>query len=220
MQGLLIANKDRSARDKVAELFRNDGYRITRTDVVANALEGIINKEIQVVVLDGEYDERNVAKLIPLLKKCNRNISIILVTDDMPINLVRKIRQEGIFYHALRSASEDHYEEIVQVVRCAFKKYAEITAPGHLKRKEGSMLPIRSLLATLSLTILLVSPVFAVDTSVTYSSGLLILLFVGFCALLIVAQLVPAVMALFGMTKSAARSAAEKRTQTIKVKAG
>jgi hypothetical protein len=34
----------------------------------------------------------------------------------------------------------------------------------------------------------------------------LVLLFVGFCALLIVAQLVPAVMALLGLTKEAAKS--------------
>jgi hypothetical protein len=41
---------------------------------------------------------------------------------------------------------------------------------------------------------------------VTYSSGLLVLLFVGFCALIIVAQLVPAVLVLFGMTRAATQS--------------
>lgn len=55
------------------------------------------------------------------------------------------------------------------------------------------------------------SPVYAVDTSVTYSSGLLVLLFVGFCALLIVAQLVPAVLALFGMTREAAKGTASRK---------
>lgn len=218
MQGLLIANKDRMACEKVAEVFNDDSYHIIKTDIVANALEDIINKKVQVVVLDGEYDEHNVVKLIPLLKKCNRNISIILVTDDMPMNLVRKIRQEGIFYHALRSATGDHHEEIRQVVRCAFKKYEENTITGRCTRKEGAMTPIKSLLTTLTITLLVTTPVFAVDTAVTYSSGLLVMLFVGFCALLIVAQLVPAVLALFGMTKSAARSTSEKRADTVKVR--
>jgi hypothetical protein len=44
------------------------------------------------------------------------------------------------------------------------------------------------------------------DTHQVYTSGILVLGFVGFCALLIVAQLVPACLALFGMTKEAARS--------------
>lgn len=218
MQGLLIANKNRQGRDTVAELFKEDNFHIIKTDVVANALEQIINREIQVVVLDGEYDEDNVVKLIPLLKKCNRNISIILVTDDMPMNLVRTIRQEGIFYHALRSATHDHHEEVKQVVHCAFKKYAEIAGNGRFNLKEGAMMPIRSLFSTLMLTLLIVTPVLAVDTSVTYNSGLLILLFIGFCALLIVAQLVPAILALFGMTKSSARNFAEQKQGRVKVK--
>lgn len=63
---------------------------------------------------------------------------------------------------------------------------------------------MKAILATLSLSLIAV-PAFAVDTSKTYNSGILILLFVGFCALIIVAQLVPAVLALFGMTKEAAK---------------
>ena len=61
---------------------------------------------------------------------------------------------------------------------------------------------------------MLVSPALAVDTSQTYNSGILILLFVGFCALIIVAQLVPAMLALFGMTKEAARSTSGKKLAT------
>lgn len=70
---------------------------------------------------------------------------------------------------------------------------------------------MKTLLTSLVLLLVAVSPALAVDTSKTYNSGILILLFVGFCALLIVAQLVPAVLALFGMTKEAAKGAAGKK---------
>ena len=63
---------------------------------------------------------------------------------------------------------------------------------------------MKAILTTLILSFLAV-PAFAVDTAKAYNSGILVLLFVGFCALIIVAQLVPAVMALFGLTKDAAR---------------
>ena len=65
---------------------------------------------------------------------------------------------------------------------------------------------VKTLLTALALMLMAASPALAVDTSKTYSSGILILLFVGFCALIIIAQLVPAVLALLGMTKEAARS--------------
>ena len=77
------------------------------------------------------------------------------------------------------------------------------------------MFSIKSLLSSLVITMLLISPALAVDTSVTYNSGLLVLLFVGFCALLIVAQLIPALLVLFGMTKAATRGLSEKRKQGV-----
>lgn len=64
---------------------------------------------------------------------------------------------------------------------------------------------MKSVIATLTLLIFAV-PAFAVDTAVTYSSNLLVLLFVGFCALIIIAQLVPAILMLIGMTDAAASS--------------
>ena len=214
MNGLLIANKNHESREQLASLFDQNEYQITMADSVANALEGIINKEIQVVVIDGHYDEQNIVKLIPLLKKCNRNISIILVSDGMPMELERRIRKEGIFYHALRTAGEDNGEEIRQAVSYAFKKYVENTNIHALNKQKGkAMFPIKSVLSTIAITMMLVSPAFAIDTAQTYNSGILVLLFVGFCALLIVAQLVPAVLMLFGMTKGVAQGAT-KKTQT------
>ena len=52
-------------------------------------------------------------------------------------------------------------------------------------------------------------PAFAVDTSKTYSSGLLIGIFLAFCALIVVVQLMPSVMLLIGFIKGLAR-----RTET------
>jgi hypothetical protein len=52
-------------------------------------------------------------------------------------------------------------------------------------------------------------PAFAVDTAKTYSSGLLIGIFLAFCALIVVVQLMPSVMLLIGFIKGLAR-----RTET------
>ena len=72
---------------------------------------------------------------------------------------------------------------------------------------------MKAIITTLSL-ILFAVPAFAVDTTQTYNSGILVLLFVGFCALLIVAQLVPAVLTLFGMTKAIAQGT--RKTVAVK----
>lgn len=52
-----------------------------------------------------------------------------------------------------------------------------------------------------SLVFSLVSNAWAVDTTQTYTSGILVLLFVGFCALIVVVQLIPALVMLYGWAK-------------------
>lgn len=218
MQGLLIANEDRESREHLAGLFSSDGILVKTTDSVENGLEGVLNKSIQVVILDGDFDEAHVAKFVPLLKKCNRYLSVILISDEISINLLRRIRREGIFYHALRPAGDEGREEIRQAVLCAFRNYeARRNEPKTIRSKEVSMQRIKTILTSLSLVLMAVGPAMAADTAKTYSSGVLVLIFVGICALLIVAQLIPAIRSLFGMTKDAAKKSSNY-SETVSVK--
>ncbi len=74
------------------------------------------------MLLSTRFDELLATELIPLLKKCNRNLTIILVASELPLALLRKARSEGIFYHALKPAQPGDEEELRQVVKCAFDK--------------------------------------------------------------------------------------------------
>lgn len=49
-----------------------------------------------------------------------------------------------------------------------------------------------------------------VDTSLTYNSGILVLAFAGFLALVVVVQTIPAIISLYGMIKGAAEASKEK----------
>ena len=58
----------------------------------------------------------------------------------------------------------------------------------------------RTLLCTLAMT-LMACPAFAVNTAKVYKSGPMVLIFLGFFAMLVVVQLIPALTTLFGMIK-------------------
>ena len=125
MQGLLIADKDLDCRKQMADMFIQAGYNVIVTNSAANALDGILKKTAQVVLLGSGFDDLTAADLIPLLKKCNRNLSIILLADDASLPLMRKLRNEGIFYHALKPVNGEDRDEIRQVVECAFQRFSE-----------------------------------------------------------------------------------------------
>ena len=63
---------------------------------------------------------------------------------------------------------------------------------------------------TVVLWLTMVGNAFAADTTRVYSSGILVLAFLGFCALVVVIQLIPALMTLWGMLKSLLSSESKK----------
>jgi len=53
-----------------------------------------------------------------------------------------------------------------------------------------------------------------VDTSLTYNSGILVLAFAGFLALVVVVQTIPALISLYGMIKGAAEAVKNKEASS------
>ncbi len=120
--GLLIVDEDLATRRQMAEMFSGAGYQVSAPSSVADALVGILKKTVKVVLLSTRFDELLATELIPLLKQCNRDLSIILVASELPLALLRKARHEGIFYHALKPVQPGDEEELCHAVKCAFDK--------------------------------------------------------------------------------------------------
>ncbi|HEX2768268.1 MAG TPA: hypothetical protein VHN12_03225 [Geobacteraceae bacterium] len=62
---------------------------------------------------------------------------------------------------------------------------------------------LTALCSVIALNLVTGSEAHAAATQKVYSSGILVLLFLGFCALLLVIQLVPAMMSIYGLIKGA-----------------
>ena len=124
MLELLIADKDRGTRRRMANLLIEAGYDVMVTNSAMKTIDGVRKKRAQVVLLGSELGEFTFVELVPLLKRCNRKLTIVLIADDTPLSLIRKVREEGIFYHALRPAEPEDEEEIRQVVKCAVENLA------------------------------------------------------------------------------------------------
>ena len=119
MLRLLVADKDVNARKQIANILITAGYDVMVTNSAVKAIQDVLNNNARVLLLGAELEELNSAEFLPLLKKCNRNLAIILVADEASLPLMRKVRKEGIFYHALRPGESEGREEIRQVVKYA-----------------------------------------------------------------------------------------------------
>jgi len=120
MQLLLIADRDEETRKRIAGFFSGSEYKIIEAHSVDIVLRNVLKGEAKVILLGSEFDGLSAMEIIPLLKKCNQNLTIILVSNEESPALIRKCRQEGIFYQALKPVNSTDKEEFRQVVRCAF----------------------------------------------------------------------------------------------------
>ncbi|MCK5539947.1 MAG: hypothetical protein KAI69_03385 [Deltaproteobacteria bacterium] len=68
---------------------------------------------------------------------------------------------------------------------------------------------MKTAISAIYLVLAVISPALAADT-VVYKSGVLVSIFVGVCALVVVAQLVPALMLVVGFIKGAVASVHQK----------
>lgn len=119
---LLIVAEDLATRKQMVELFTDTGYRVTAPASVAGAVQDILKQTVNVALVSIRFNDLFATEVIPLLRRCKRDLTIILVAGELPLAVLRKARREGIFYHALRPEQPGDEEELREAVRCAFDK--------------------------------------------------------------------------------------------------
>lgn len=206
-RGIIIADRDAEFRSQVAEYFRKAGYEVETTDSTVHVLCSILQKKTPVLLLGSDFDQKvSSSDLIHLLKKCNRHLNVIMVSDDMPLNQARQVRKAGIFYQAMKPTETGDTEELGQAVECAFKTYrasrqqermeASMRRRAHRREtvgKQSARVP-RRFSWLIALAVLVFGTSFlavSAAQSVDRGGNLGMWLFLGFSALLLVAQFFP-----------------------------
>lgn len=77
------------------------------------------------------------------------------------------------------------------------------------------MKTIRAFLTTAAIILLTTVQAWAVDTTQTYQSGMLVLIFLGVCALIVVAQMVPALILMLGTISALAKKIRRKERAAV-----
>jgi FixJ family two-component response regulator len=207
-RAIMIADRDADYRNQMADHFRLAGYQVETTESTAHVLCSILEKQTPVLLLGNDFDNKiPSADLIRLLKKCNRHLHVIIVSEDMPLKQARMVRHEGIFYHALKPAAQDDTAELGLAVDCAFKKsltdrQVTVAEPAvevapqceeifqkSEPEKSQPVLPALVALVSLILGASFLSLVAAERAG--QGDSLTLMLFLALCALIIVTQLLP-----------------------------
>ena len=140
---IIIADGDARYRSQVTDFFTRSNYRVVTADSIEQVLASVQENKVQVLLLGSGFSTKiSAADLVRLLKKCSRRLHIIMVSDGMTFTQVRQVRQEGIFYQALKPATASDTEELWQAVVCAFERQRAKSVSGPAASLQGQ--PLRS----------------------------------------------------------------------------
>jgi len=116
---ILIAYQDDSWVKGISNLLNARGYRVETTRVVSDVLRRVRGRDMPVVLLDDAMEEIKACDLVPLFKKMNPRVQIIVISSEESVGLAKRLRDAGIFYQAMKPVD---LEEIRSAVACAFEK--------------------------------------------------------------------------------------------------
>jgi DNA-binding NtrC family response regulator len=121
-QGILVADKDTAFLREVTDHFSDAGYHVETTNSAVHVISNILEKQTPVVLLGSDFDKKiNLLELVRLLKKCNRHLAVILVSDEALLPIVKRIRQGGVFNYALRPVTPEDTNQIKQSIKYSLK---------------------------------------------------------------------------------------------------
>jgi DNA-binding NtrC family response regulator len=116
---VLIAYQDDLWARSLSTYFHGIEYKVETAKMVSEMIRKVRNGKIHVVLLDDEIEGVKACDLVPLFKKIDDKIQVIVISSQTPIGLVKRLRGAGIFYQAMKPVD---LEEIKSAVECAFEK--------------------------------------------------------------------------------------------------
>lgn len=83
---IIIAAGDSESSKQMTDSFSDAGYSVETSDSTAHLFCSVLEKKIPVILLGSGTDKKlALSNLVPLLEKCNRGVTIILVSDGEPL---------------------------------------------------------------------------------------------------------------------------------------
>ena len=116
---ILIAYQDDLWSRSLSTYFQSIGYRVEVARVISELIRRVRKGNEHVVLLDDEIEGVKACDVVPLLKKINWKIQVIMISSEGSLSLARRLRGAGIFYQAMKPVD---LEEIKSAVECAFEK--------------------------------------------------------------------------------------------------
>ena len=115
-KSVLIVDKDIEMKEQLAGELVEEGYNVVTAQHLGEVLEKALTSCASLVVVNLQSLDISGWETISMIKKLNKSMTIITITEDNSIEMERKIREEGVFFHFVKPFA---IEDIKAVIKSA-----------------------------------------------------------------------------------------------------
>lgn len=118
-QTILIADSDNAIKLSLSMFLTREGYKVQTTKIFSEVIQKVQNIGVDVLIMDVELSGIKGYEIVPILKKMDPKLPIIIMSNDSSLELAKKVRETEIFFYAIKPLD---LEEIKLAVQDALKR--------------------------------------------------------------------------------------------------
>lgn len=107
---LFIDNETELIESLTLDLIK-EGYKVESVIRLGDALEKIVNQTVALIIVDIEISPE--CNIVSAIRKVNKTVPIITVTEDDSIETQIKVRQEGIFFYFVKPFTVEDMKVVI-----------------------------------------------------------------------------------------------------------
>jgi len=112
---ILIGSSDRALLGQLESFITENFDRdVLCVDETSDFLLEILDKQVDLTIIDVNLNGLPTAKTIQIFKKCRPRVPVIVVSDDYSVETGSSIMEHGVFYYLYKPLETDNLKEIVQ----------------------------------------------------------------------------------------------------------
>lgn len=121
---VLIAGINEKLKLLLSTLCIKEGYWVTLASLAGEVIRTVQDTSIDIMIIDVELSGMKGYEVIPIVKRINPAVIVIVTSDDSSLELARKIRENDIFFYAVKPLDLDEME---LALRDASKKIGKVS---------------------------------------------------------------------------------------------
>jgi len=114
MSTILIGGGTSAFLQRLEEMLCAEDYQIEVAQSAGELIQQLLCRRFESVVLSTAITGINLLEVIPIIKRINRNISIIVIADYSSLETEREVRTQNIFYYSVKPIHPSEMQEVLR----------------------------------------------------------------------------------------------------------